>query len=80
MHSAAQVPSSFPRHNTKPLTPPAVAISAPALVANAWFPASERGLATGVAVAFNTFGLVFSFFVGPLLVQAADFEMLMTYM
>lgn len=57
-----------------------IAVSAPSLLANAWFPANERGLATGVAVAFNTFGLVFSYFCGPLLVSAGTVESLMTYM
>jgi nitrate/nitrite transporter NarK len=57
-----------------------IAVSAPSLLANAWFPASERGLATGVAVAFNTFGLVFSYFCGPLFVSGGTMESLMTYM
>jgi FLVCR family MFS transporter 7 len=57
-----------------------VAISAPALLANSWFPASERGLATGVAVACNTFGLVFSCIIGPIIVKSADVDSLMTYM
>ena len=57
-----------------------IAVSAPSLLANAWFPANERGLATGIAVAFNTFGLVFSYFCGPLFVSAGTVESLMTYM
>jgi MFS family permease len=57
-----------------------IAVSAPSLLANAWFPANERGLATGVAVAFNTFGLVFSYFCGPLFVSAGTIQGLMVYM
>jgi nitrate/nitrite transporter NarK len=57
-----------------------IAVSAPSLLANAWFPANERGLATGVAVAFNTFGLVFSYFCGPLFVSGGTMENLMIYM
>ena len=57
-----------------------IAVSAPSLLANAWFPANERGFATGVAVAFNTFGLVFSYFCGPLFVAAGTMENLMVYM
>ncbi len=57
-----------------------IAVSAPSLLANAWFPANERGLATGVAVAFNTFGLVFSYFFGPLMVSSGTVESLLAYM
>jgi nitrate/nitrite transporter NarK len=57
-----------------------IAVSAPSLLANAWFPANERGLATGVAVAFNTFGLVFSYFCGPVFVSQGTIDSLMTYM
>jgi nitrate/nitrite transporter NarK len=57
-----------------------IAVSAPSLLANAWFPANERGLATGIAVASNTFGLVCSYFCGPLFVAAGTMGNLMTYM
>ena len=57
-----------------------VAISAPSLLANTWFPPSERGMATGIAVACNTFGLVFSYFAGPFIVRSPDMDSLMLYM
>jgi nitrate/nitrite transporter NarK len=50
------------------------------LLANVWFPANERGLATGIAVACNTFGLVFSYLLGPLVVTSPDQGSVTTYM
>ena len=75
-------PGTRPVPPTTPKTPnkSSVAISAPALLANAWFPANERGLATGIAVACNTFGLVFSYLLGPLVVTSPDQGSMTTYM
>ena len=75
-------PGTQPVPPTTPKTPnkSSVAISAPALLANVWFPANERGLATGIAVACNTFGLVFSYLLGPLVVTSPDQGSVTTYM
>ena len=49
-----------------------ISMGATSLIAERWFPAGERGLATGLASMANYAGNVLSFWVGPAMVSTGD--------